>query len=172
MPPLSGVKSRKMKPLICKGKWIALWGLPAHPGAWGGGPRQLISLGWFLTWLGLEASTPLLSIPLLFPPPLPPALWEGDGWMCCGCWCLSLASGKSPSYSPWFAGTAWRQAGKRGGSQRQLANSCHLFSCFLINKPHSFFLYLPHICILDKKMRAAFYPHTTSGTFGIIHYEN
>lgn len=52
MPTPSGVKSRKTKPMICKWKWIAIWRLPAHP--WAGG-RQLISLGWFLTWLGARS---------------------------------------------------------------------------------------------------------------------
>lgn len=38
--------------------------------------------------------------------------------------------------------------------------------------PILFFMYLLHIYILDRKMRAAFYPHTMLGTFGIIRYEN
>lgn len=32
-------------------------------------------------------------------------------------------------------------------------------------------MYLPHVYILDRKMRAAFHSPTMSGTFGIIHYE-
>lgn len=33
-------------------------------------------------------------------------------------------------------------------------------------------MYVSHVYVLEGKARAAFYPHTMSGTFGVIHYEN
>lgn len=86
-----------------------------------------------------------------------------DGW---------LLESPHPTPCGLLGGREWMGAGKRGGSQWQPANSHHPLSRFLINKPQAVFMHFSHIYIPVGKIGAAFYPHTVSGTFGILHYEN
>lgn len=146
---------------------MATWGLPAHPG----GPQQLVSISCFLKWPGARSFQHLSLYPLFFPSS-PPTSSEEEVRVEPEETAASLATGSPhPASCGLLGGGPWG-AEKRGSSQWWPTNSHRCFFCFLINKPRPFFMYLLHIYIFDRKMRAVFYPHTMSGTFGVIHYEN
>lgn len=165
VPTLSGVKNRKTKQLICKGKRIAIWD-SAHPRSL----RQLPSLGWFLTWLGARSFNISPSIPLLHPPPLPPAHWEGRGWVCSGGGIASFW--KVPPHTPrGLLGGRGKGLGKESVPNGDLLTpTISLLASWSIN-PILSSCTSPTFVFLTGRWSSFLSPHNV-GTFGIIHCEN